>query len=156
MKKIISFLIILSCFSMGIGVFAQTQQSIKWSQNIEMQSNDKGVLILTAHIQPGWHLYGMDMPEFGPRPTEIDLSSSKNVIFSDPITDKEPLKVHDEMFDLDLTWWDSDVQFSIPFTLINDNPSDGPVIQGVITFMGCDNKTCLPPQTFKFAQNAFF
>lgn len=52
---------------------AQVVNPVKWSQKIGMTSRDEGVMTFTANIENHWHIYGLDLPDGGPRPTKFDF-----------------------------------------------------------------------------------
>lgn len=121
---------------------------VRWQVTVRMTSATEGTAVFKARLQPGWHLYGMQLPQGGPKPTVIDLAASKGVKFTSPLKpDREPLTVHDKMFGIDLNWWDSDIVIRRKFTVTD--PSDAR-IAGKITYMGCNDQTCSPPSDFKF------
>lgn len=130
---------------------AQTgEEPIKWQVTVKMTSEKEGIATFKAIISSGWHLYGMKIPEQGPKPTVIDVSQSKGVTFiGDFVPDRAPVRIHDKMFDIDLTWWDSDIAIRRKFKV---EDSKSAVISGKITYMGCNDMTCSPPQTYTFSK----
>lgn len=123
---------------------------IRWSVNVKMTSATAGELIVRATVDDGWHLYGTSLPKGGPKPTVIDFAASKGVKFTSEFTPSvAPVKVHDSMFDVDLTWWKSTVVFRRSFKVTD---SKNAKIEGSVTFMGCNDQTCLPPSTEKFSK----
>lgn len=133
----------------SITALAQAPEApVRWQVTVRMATSTEGTAVFKARLQPGWHLYGMQLPEGGPKPTVIDMSASKGVKFISPLkADREPLTVHDKMFGIDLTWWDSDIVIRRKFTVTG--PADAR-IAGKITFMGCNDQTCSPPSVFEF------
>lgn len=141
MKKISLILVVLlsSLFSMS------AQKPIKWRSNVKMTSETEGVVTIKAIIEPGWHLYGMQIPSGGPKATKIDLTSSEGVKFVGNITPSiAPKKVYDKTFDLNLNWWDQNVTFTQKFKVTSKKSAK---IVGVISYMGCNDQTCSPPST---------
>lgn len=141
MKKISLILVVLLSTILSMSA----QKPIKWRSNVKMTSETEGVVTIKAIIEPGWHLYGTQIPSGGPKATKIDLSSSEGVKFVGSVTSSiAPKKVYDKTFDLNLNWWDQNVTFTQKFKLSSKN---GAKIVGVISFMGCNDQTCLPPST---------
>ena len=141
MKKISLILVVLLSTILSVSA----QKPIKWRSNVKMTSETEGVVTIKAIIEPGWHLYGTQIPSGGPKATKIDLSSSEGVKFVGNITPSiAPKKVYDKTFDLNLNWWDQNVSFTQKFKL---SSKKGAKIVGVISFMGCNDQTCLPPST---------
>lgn len=124
---------------------------MKWTASVEMTSATEGRFILNASPMPGWHLYGTDIPEGGPRATTLDFSASEGVEFIDePIASCEPLSVEDPMFGITITWWNTPVSFTIPFVLAD--PDAGGVAAASVTYMACNDETCTPPETIKLSE----
>lgn len=127
---------------------AGTQPAVRWRMSVAMTSATEGVVTLRAKISPGWHLYGTELPADGPRPTVFDFDASQGVVFTAPAAAKrEPLTVDDPMFGTSLTWWDADVAFTRPFKVTE---AEGAAIKVTVSYMACDNSTCLPPRSNSF------
>lgn len=143
MKKTAIFLsfILFSVISLS------AQSAIKWRCKVKMTNETEGVVTMKAIMEPGWHLYGTNLPAGGPKSTKFDLSSSTGVNFVGDITPSiAPMKVHDNVFGLDLTWWENVVTFTQKFKISGKGT---PKIIGAISYMGCNDQTCLPPSTQK-------
>ena len=141
MKKIslIFALILLSLVSMS------AQKPIKWRSTVKMTSKTEGVITIKAIIQPGWHLYGTNLPEGGPKATKFDFSSSKGVKFVGQVTPSEnPKNIYDKSFGMNLSWWDQTLSFTQKFKVTDKKNAR---IIGSISYMGCNDETCLPPST---------
>lgn len=118
------------------------QQPVRWRSFVKVENDGTGVLTVKALVQSGWHLYALELPKGGPKPTSFDFTESKGVTFTGKITPKrQPLTVKDEMFGMDLKWWDSNIEFTIPFKL---DSAEG-TYKITISYMACDGSTCLPP-----------
>ena len=100
---------------------------------------------MKAIIENGWHLYGTNIPSGGPKATKFDLSQSIGVKFiggTGPSV--APKNVYDNTFGLNLNWWDKTVIFTQKFRLTGKPNAK---IIGSISYMGCNDQTCLPPST---------
>lgn len=154
--------LLLACFA--VAVFAQQpgqEKPITWSVTAESQSkgplkvNTYCVVSLKATVKPGWHLYATDFtPNGGPKPTVFDFSGSEGVKFIDPdltydMVFPEVKEGTDAVFGTKLRWWDSNVYFGKQFQVTDPAKA---VIKVKITFMGCNDQTCLPPQTVTFTK----
>lgn len=138
--KTIKSLITIILLILAFPVLAQ--QPIRWRASAQVGSNGMGEVTIRAVVQPGWHLYALDLPQGGPKPTTFDFSGSKGVKFTGKITPKRaPLSVKDDLFDMELQWWDSNIEFTIPFKIMEPNAS----YNIVISYMACDGNTCMPP-----------
>lgn len=140
-SALITILSILLCSINTLG-----QNAIRWRTTVKMTSETEGVLTIRAIVTPGWHLYGTTLPKGGPKATVLDFKESAGVKYtSDFKPSQKPVSKFDSMFELTLYWWDSNVSFTRNFKLTTS--MDKAVIKGKITYMACDNETCLPPKT---------
>lgn len=135
-----------------VAVFAKAQMldPIHWSANVVMDSDNSGVITLDAQIDEGWHLYGLSLPEGGPNPTVISFTLPEGVSLTGDVTasDKAIEKL-DEIFQMPLSWWASDVSFTQKFAVAEGTAL--PVKIGVsVGFQGCNDQTCIAPKTEVF------
>lgn len=149
MKRI---LIIFLAMLAVAGVSAQSRQPIRWRLSVEMKSTDEGVATVRALVSPGWHLYGMEMPDDGPRPTRISLAEGCGVTPTGDMTaSPEAVTVTDPLYGAELTRWDGNVTFTIPFKVTATDAT----LKVNVAYMGCNDETCLPPsnQTLTYKLN---
>lgn len=141
MKRIVSFILLLIVVA-GFGVYAQTQQPVRWRTFVKATGENEGVVTFRALVASGWHLYGLQLPDNGPKPTVFDFKGSKGIEFTGKLTPaRKALVVKDPLFDRELSWWDSNIEFSIPFKVNGPDP----VLHCVVNYMACDGTTCRPP-----------
>lgn len=153
-RALILLLISLTLSSVTYARFDMPQRDVpkvKWSMTVSHTSPQEGVVLITATPAAGWHLYGTEIPQGGPKATVIDLTTSQSVAFTSvPIPSVEPVSVQDPMFGIAITWWDVPVTFKVPFTI---DDSGSPCIRVAITYMACNDETCSPPATVTLTQN---
>lgn len=139
--------LILSIFSLS----SQIQNPITWSSDIVMTSQNEGKVVFNVTIEPGWHLYGFNLPEGGPKSTQIIFDEINGVEYiGDLKASKAPIEKFDEMFNLTLSWWDSDLTIEQTF-IFTDKVSH--IISGKIEFQGCNDQSCIAPQKEIFSLN---
>lgn len=144
MKGILRHIMLLMFSFAAFCTMAQSvSDNLTWRMNVKMADNGEGEVIIKCIPGEGWHFYGFDMPEGGPKPTSIDLSGSIDVEFVSPLR-FSPAMIEDvdQMFQRKLKWWDTTTTFRRKFKVTGANPK----IVAKIQYMGCNNKTCLPPQ----------
>lgn len=147
MKRLLFFAII-GLLSV-VPATSQILEPIKWTTSIDRQSETELTVKFSASIEDGWHLYGFDLPEGGPSSTSIDFSTLDGVErIGGIIPSVAPVDKVDMIFHLKLNWWESDVTLSQRFKVTG---KDGYKIAGTISFMGCNDQTCLPPQKEEFS-----
>lgn len=145
------------CFLMSLVAFtcvatAQLQTPITWTTSLEMISDDEGEIKFDAEIEDGWHLYALTLPEGGPNPTKITFDKLEGVELIGEIIPSVPAtETFDNVFQLPLEWWASNVSLVQKFKLIG---KDGYDIIGKISFQGCNNESCIPPskELFEFTK----
>ena len=147
MKRL--FLLPVLALLSSLPALAQILEPIKWTTSLDKVSASEVVVKLSASIEDGWHLYGFDLPEGGPASTVVDFSTLEGVERIGGITPSvAPVDKVDMIFHLKLNWWESDVTLSQRFKVTGDN---GYKIAGTVSFMGCNDQTCLPPQKEEFS-----
>ena len=137
-KSIVSLLILLTLSVLP----SLDQQPVRWRSFVKVQADGTGELTVKALVEPGWHLYGLELPKGGPKPTSFDFAGSTGVKFTGKLMPKRnPLTVKDDLFGMELQWWDANIEFVIPFKLESDNAT----YKCTINYMTCDGNTCQPP-----------
>lgn len=123
---------------------AAAQNPIRWRMSVKMNNETEGTVTLRALIEPGWHLYGMTLPENGPKPTKFDFKLT-GVTLDGKMTVSQPVvRRSDALFGMELAWWDTNVQFTQPIKVTS---REGAKVSVTVSYMGCDDTTCLPPST---------
>lgn len=150
MKK--SLLILCSLlFAWAFSVSAQGPSPFTWRANVKMINKTEGEIVVKADIPAGWHLYGMELPKGGPKATAFDFSKSTGVKFvGKVVSSTKPITKDDKMFNLRLTYWTGNVTFRQRFKVTDPSKAH---IEGVVSYMGCNDNTCSPPTTFKFSKS---
>lgn len=150
MKKLFLMLAALVAAMVLNVATAQTAKPVTWRMTVKMTNAKEGVVTIKATLQPGWHLYGTQLPAGGPKSTVFDMSKSTGVTFSSALTPaRNPLKVQDEMFGMQLNWWDKDITFTRKFKVKNKAKAQ---INCTVSYMSCNNQTCSPPETITLSK----
>lgn len=148
MKKLLIFITFAIALILPVIAAAQSNNAapVKWAISVTMTGSDTGILTLKATPSAGWHLYSTTLPEGGPRPTEFNLSESTGLRFDGELmASRKPLTVEDQLFGMNLSWWDKPVQFTVKFKL--DKGASTGHIKAKITFMACNDVNCAAPMT---------
>lgn len=140
MKRLIAILFAVIALAMT----SEAQSPVRWRAFVKMTSPSEGIITLKAIISDGWHLYGMQMPESGPKPTSFDFSDSSGIKTSGEIEPSEaPIEKVDPLFGKKLSWWDHDVTFTQAFTLTDKKNARANIS---IRYMSCNGESCTPPK----------
>lgn len=144
MRKIFFIL----AFIVSSGLTAQVIEPIKWSFE-HRQNGTEAELVFTATMDEGWHLYDTYLPEGGPIPTEFVYADSTLFEFVGELQkNPEPVEKFDNIFMLNLRFYSNVAVFTQKIRLTSDKPV---TISGYVTFMGCDDEMCLPPNEAEFS-----
>ncbi|MCU4166391.1 protein-disulfide reductase DsbD domain-containing protein [Carboxylicivirga caseinilyticus] len=146
MKK--GLFMLFSLLVMGLlSVTAQMKEPVKWKIELKQVNQYEVQVVATATVDEGWKIYGLNVPEGGPVATTITFEEGegyrplKNAVEVQKATVK-----HDEVFDLDVPFFKEKAVFT-QNVRVTKKPAK---IKGYVTFMCCDNETCLPPTDVEF------
>ncbi|MDL2290052.1 thioredoxin family protein [Paludibacteraceae bacterium OttesenSCG-928-F17] len=146
-KKLFLFFVSLSVFTLS---FAQIYEPVQWSFELKNTSETTADIILKATMDDGWHLYGIDIPDGGPRPTSVVFENIQNAQLKGKLqTPSKLVSEYDTNFGMELKWYNDEAVFiqSISFT-----NKDEVYVEGHVEYMACNDQTCLPPtqEPFEF------
>ncbi|MBO5053387.1 MAG: thioredoxin family protein [Muribaculaceae bacterium] len=150
MKKII-FLLILTLGALSSS--AAIVNPVKWSVEVKTQdSTNEGLIIITANIQDGYHIYGFKNVKDGPVATSITFEDNPAISLSgSPQPSEAPHSLLDKAFDLQLEEWSGQVSFTQKFNI--NNPNADLTLKGSVRYMACLEQQCTPPDSFNFTLN---
>lgn len=130
-------------------VFGQIFEPVTWSHELKITGKTTGEIIHKATIEDKWHLYGMNIPKNGPRPTRIVYENLTNAEKDgDIIAKSKLLEVFDKSFDMNLSWYANEAIF---VQKIKFKDATQVKIEGYVEFMACDDERCLPPVQDEFS-----
>lgn len=130
-------------------VFGQIFEPVTWSHELKITGKTTGEIIHKATIEDKWHLYGMNIPKNGPRPTRIVYENLTNAEKDgDIIAKSKLLEVFDKSFDMNLSWYANEAIF---VQKIKFKDAAQVKIEGYVEFMACDDERCLPPVQDEFS-----
>ncbi|MBQ5926236.1 MAG: thioredoxin family protein [Paludibacteraceae bacterium] len=146
MKKLFSTLALVMCLvSMS---FAQMVDPIRWTSEMKQDGNNVEIT-LKATIDAGWHLYALELPEGGPMATDIAFGRVEGAELVGELQAVSDLVVKfEEMFGLELSWYENEAIFVQKAKITDENW----VISGSVSFMGCNDETCMMGNPFSFAE----
>ncbi len=150
MKRLLKLFFLIMMLAPGITAGAQIVNPIRWTSHVNEISADEAEIVFSAKVDAGWHLYGMTLPDGGPRPTHFNFTTLKGCELSGHVTpSKAPVTKVDMVFHLELSWWESDVTFTQRLHLTDKAWH----VAGNISFQGCDDSACMAPtkEPFEFS-----
>lgn len=131
-------------FGLG-GGHGQILDPIAWKATVTDNAVASATIKITAVIDDGWHLYSLDLPEDGPNATTIDFDLPQGVTLDGRLVpSKKPTEKYDEMFALNLSWWEHSVTFTQKIRIADEKTH---TVGISVSFQGCDDQTCIAPKT---------
>jgi len=131
---------------------AQILEPVKWKFSTEQVSADEHNLVFTASIDKGWTVYSQFTADDGPVPTEIvyeDIAGAAAI--GKGVESGHKKEGMDKLFGVNVIKYLADEKFVVKQKIkVSD---DSKPISGYLTFMTCNDKTCLPPTDVDFTFN---
>lgn len=119
---------------------------VNWTAEIDSITSDKGIVVLTATPDEGYHFYSFP-PEGGYNSLEIDTSKTADAVFDSPEASVKP-STHTENNGQEISYWDAPVSIKIPFSL---KEAEGVNIELSVRYQSCRGTACERPETVNFS-----
>ncbi|MDR3260568.1 MAG: thioredoxin family protein [Tannerella sp.] len=146
MRKMLFF---FACWLAASVTPAQILTPVQWEIRLTDAASAEQEIRFTATADPGWHVYDMNLPEGGPISTGITYESKNGVeLLGAPSASVAPIKVHDDLFDMDLRWYAGKVTFTQKLKITDPKRFK---LKGELQFMACNDENCLPPERVPFS-----
>jgi thiol:disulfide interchange protein len=122
---------------------AQIYDPVSWAFSYEKKDVNKYELIFTATIELKSHIYSLTVPAGGPVPTTFRFDTiPAYTLDGKPFEVTKPDEIFDEAFGFRIRTFSNKAEFRQRITA--NSPSF--TVTGAVTFMSCNNVTCLPPK----------
>lgn len=145
MKKLLLLIILFSITGAG---FAQFKDPVKWTYTATKKNDKVYELTYTAIIEKPWHIYSQTTPKGGPVPTKFVYKTNPlATITGIPQENGTLISKHEEVFDVDVKYFDNKVTFTHTVNLKSAVKTN---ITGTIEYMVCNESQCLPPKKVSF------
>lgn len=145
MKRSISLAVVLA---LGVVVCrAQILRPVSWSYGAKKISPTEALVFLKATIDAGWHLYSQHVKAGGPIPTTIRFDKSADYVLEGKTAEPKPVVRMEPTFNMHVAFFEKTVIFQQKIKLKKNQTT----VTGVINYMTCDDKQCLPPDDVKFS-----
>ncbi|MCK5814495.1 MAG: cytochrome C biogenesis protein [Flavobacteriaceae bacterium] len=127
------------------GVISQAQiiAPVKWTTSVEKVSDIEYVLVATATIDTGWHLYSQNVPEDGPIPTSFIFEGSSNFLKKGNTKEEKGHTIDDPIFEMQIKYFDTSAKFEQRIKVKISEPF---TVNAIVEFMVCNDTQCLPPK----------
>ena len=148
MKKIT--LIVAMVVMATISAFAQLENPVTWQYAAKKINKQEAVIYIKATIASGWYIYAMQTNN-GPTKTRFNFTPSKYYSLIGKTLQPKPAVKYDKYFKKNIAFFEREVTFKQKVKLLKNNA----VISGILEFMTCNDKSCLPAEeiAFKIAVN---
>jgi thiol:disulfide interchange protein len=121
---------------------AQILEPVSWSFSQEKLSGNQYELKITATIDQGWSIYGLNIPPGGPIPTSIVFGDGQGFRLVDGLRHPVAEIKYDPNFEMELSMFDGSVTFRQRVEVLSSSPVR---INAEVGWMSCDDQRCLPP-----------
>jgi len=118
----------------------QNTGNVSWATSVKIVSLHEAKLTITASILPGWHLYSQYLEDGGPQPTRFAFTPERNVDMSGFTEKGVPRTYHDDLYEMDITWYANKVVFESTIMLAEPKI----VLTGTVEYMTCNAYQCVP------------
>jgi thiol:disulfide interchange protein DsbD len=144
MKKV---LLVIVALVICAGAYAQIETPVKWAYAAKKLNEKEAVVFLKATIQPGWHIYSLDVKDGGPIKTSFDFATSPLYSPVGKTTEPTPITKYEKVFSMNVSYFEKEVVFQQKIKLKSAKAAN---VTGKLTYMTCNDKKCLPPEDVDF------
>ena len=117
------------------------EEPVQWTTQLNRISETVVELEFNASIAEKWHLYSLEEFEEGPLPTEfVFVYDSLQLALAGPTTSGTPKVEFDQIFQIDLPFFDKEAVFKQQFKLLDAAAKE---ISGEINYQACDDRVCI-------------
>ncbi len=152
MKKIYMKKIVIGLFLILFAGFANAQinNPVTWTYTAKKIADKTYELHMTATIDGNWHLYAQDAGK-GPEPTSFVFTPNPLIKYDGKIKEiGKQEQSFDKNFNSVLKYYGKKVDF---VQKVKVKSSTATVVKGVVNFMVCNDRQCLPPRDVPFTIN---
>lgn len=146
--RILKYLIVAAIVLVNFAAKAQILNPVTWSWKAEPLGNCEYNIVLTATIDPKWHVYSQNINGEGPIPTSFKFDKNKDIQLIGKVAEAGG-KVHegfDPVFEINLKYFENKMVCTQKVKV-----GACTVLKGSLEYMVCDDSHCLPPEEIMFS-----
>jgi len=129
---------------------AQMFDPVHFTSELRMRQHNEGDIIFSATIDGGWHVYSNNIPEGGPTPASFHKVTMKGIETAGALrTATAPVKVFDEMFQMEVRYFEHKVTFIQPVRFTAADYS----VDCYLEYGACNDEMCLPPTEVRLTKS---
>lgn len=139
MRKILSLILLLF---VAVCSFAQIVDPVKFSSNLKVNPDGTGVIVFTAKIDDGWHVYSTELGDEGPITATFHINKMDGVELDGKLKPQgNEVSRYDGMFGMKVRYFEHRATFvqKVKFTKPKYK------IDAYLEYGACSDKNCLPP-----------
>ena len=154
MKKYLVFTVIVISLFFVNSIIAQGDNPVKWDFEVSSEPNVMGMyeITFTATIEEKWHMYSQHLPspDDGPLPTVFTFEYKDEFdVVGNVAEETKPHNEFDDVFEVEVNYFENKAVFKQLIGLVDKNKSA--TIRGTVSYMVCNESTCLPPNDVPFS-----
>jgi len=143
--RVLKWLSVVCVFFLTNGLLAQSEP-VTWSFEVEKINEDEYEIVATADIDRGWSVYSQHLEEGGPVPTSIELYEKVEAV-GEATEAGGKKEAYDELFGMHVVKYTRKARFRQRVKV--DQTANK--VEGHVTYMTCDENSCLPPANVNFS-----
>lgn len=144
-RKIFAAILLLTMYLLPLG--AQIATPVKCAAELVKTGDTTAEIRFAATIDDGWHMYSTNITG-GPVAASVHFDTLEGAEAGDlTFTGGEELNHYDDMFAMEVRYFEHAVTFVQPLTLTADEWK----AVGYFEYGACDNQNCLPPMKVEFS-----
>ncbi len=117
-------------------------QPVKWDITTKSTGNRIIDIFFTAHIDKGYHLYSLNVPEDGPLPTEFSFEKPDGYeLVGGPVEVTPFIEEYDDIFKMNIKYFVDEATFKQTIRLTSEK--DVIPVAGEIAYMVCNDVGCV-------------
>jgi thiol:disulfide interchange protein DsbD len=154
MKRTIGIIFLAISLFFFTEISAQDESPVSWVFEVSDEPNVMGMyeITFTATIEEKWHMYSQHLPspDDGPLPTVFTFEYKEGFdVVGSVAEETKPHSVFDDVFEVQVNYFDGKAVFK---QLVGLTDKDKVVtVNGTVSYMVCNESTCLPPNDVPFS-----
>lgn len=127
-----------------LSLSAQITQPVSWSISSTDLGDNQYEIVLTAEIEPSWHIYDLGPYQGGPNPTALTFELSEEYeLIGEPYIKSQVKRGYDEAFEMEIGTCDSPVIVAQKIKRVSEYET---IIKVTVEWQACNHGSCIPPE----------
>ena len=119
----------------------------KWGSSLEHIDGDIYEVTYSVKLEDSWHIYDLTEYVDGPVSTTFTFNKLSGVeLIGDIKASREPIKLYDDIFEMEIGYYEKSIEFIQRFKLLSPNGE----IKSTVEWMLCNDTGCIAPEEHDF------